>query len=285
MSSMIGQRRLKQLLTPWLPEAWKAPFRARLHGYRDAQLSLESSFETGDDGLSVTIDRRLRLKLREEDRSDLQYHLVGNGASIDELASFLSLARNATTFFDIGAAKGIFSLLFCLSGPDKRAVAFEPAPDMVASARALAALNGVESRLHVRHCAVGRQAGHGSGRVLGGLVYVDSTDASGAAVDFEMTSVDAEVDRLGVRPGILKIDVEGYEYKVLLGASRLLRERRPTLAVELHLDLLELRGVSPRQVVAELRRHGYAFRTCAGRPLSASDIHRSLNALLRFVAV
>ena len=286
MSALFGQRRLKQLLTPLLPESWKAPFRARLYGFRGAEIRLDATFENGADGPSVTLDHRLRLRFREEDRPDLEYHLVGNGASIEELASFLSLAATATTFFDVGAAKGIFSHVFCLAGPDKRAVAYEPSPAMIASARALAALNGIESRIDLRHCAVGREPGHRSGRVFSdGLVNVDNTDVSGQALDFDVTTLDAEVERLGARPDLVKIDVEGYEYEVLLGARRLLRERRPALAFELHLDLLDTRGVSPRQVVAELKSHGYTFRTCAGRRLSAADVHDSLNAVLRFVAV
>ncbi len=283
---MVGQRRLKQWIAPFLPERWKAPLRARLHGFRDAEVRLDATFENGADGPSVTLDHRLRLRFREEDRPDLEYHLVGNGASIEELASFLSLAATATTFFDVGAAKGIFSHVFCLAGPDKRAVAYEPSPAMIASARALAALNGIDVADRPAALRRGARVGRRSGRVFSdGLVNVDSTDVSGQALDFDLTTLDAEVERLGARPDLVKIDVEGYEYEVLLGARRLLRERRPALAFELHLDLLDKRGVSPRQVVAELKSHGYTFRTCAGGRLSAADVYDSLNAVLRFVAV
>lgn len=133
---------------------------------------------------------------------------------------------------------------------------------------------------------MGREAGHQSGRLFrDGFVSVGSTDSAGEAHDFEVTSLDAEVERLGVRPDLVKIDVEGYEYEVLLGGRGLLRERRPALAFELHLDLLDQRGISPRQVVAELKSHGYAFRTCAGRHLSDVDVGDSLHAVLRFVAI
>jgi FkbM family methyltransferase len=282
----VGRRRLKRLIAPYLPERLKAPFRARFFGYREAEVRLPADFSIDAEGSFVTIDRRIRLRLREEDRPDFEYHLISNGASVEEMSSFLSLARGVATFFDVGAAKGIFSLVFCLSGSGKRAVAFEPSPTMVASARALSALNGLEPRIELRRCAVGQETGHRSGRLFrNGFASLGSTDPAGEACEFEVTSLDAEVERLGVRPDLVKIDVEGFEHEVLLGARRLLRERRPALAFELHLDLLDKRGISPRQVVAELKSHGYAFHTCGARPLSAEDVGDSLNAILRFVAI
>ena len=99
-----------------------------------------------------------------------------------------------------------------------------------------------------------------------------------------MTSVDREVEQLGVEPDLVKIDVEGYEYEVLVGARRLLGERKPPICLELHLDLLDRRGIEPRRVLDELASHGYHLRSCAGRPLRAGDVLRNLNAVMRLVA-
>ena len=103
--------------------------------------------------------------------------------------------------------------------------------------------------------------------------------------DLQVVSLDDEIDSLGVVPELVKIEVEGFEYEVLAGARRLLREHKPAISMELHLDLLERRGQSAAQVVDELRSHGYHFRSCRGRPLSASEICNSMHAVLRFVAV
>ena len=98
-------------------------------------------------------------------------------------------------------------------------------------------------------------------------------------------SLDDEVRSSGVAPDLLKIDVEGYEYEVLVGARVLLRERKPAICLELHLDLLERRGQSPIDVLGELQSHGYQFRSCAGDDLSASQICNSMYAVRRFVAI
>jgi hypothetical protein len=109
--------------------------------------------------------------------------------------------------------------------------------------------------------------------------------SSGAPrIEVEMTSLDREVERLGLEPDLLKIDVEGFEYEVLLGARGLLARRKPPICLELHLGLLERRGVAPRQVVELLQSHGYGFRTYHGRVLSADDVWDSMHAIFRFVA-
>jgi len=96
--------------------------------------------------------------------------------------------------------------------------------------------------------------------------------------------MDEEIEQHGLEPDLLKIDVEGYEYEVLLGAKRLLEQRKPPICLELHLDLLERRGVEPRRVLAQLESYGYQFRSCAGQPLSPAGIAGSMNAIVRFVA-
>jgi len=48
------------------------------------------------------------------------------------------------------------------------------------------------------------------------------------------TTLDAELQRLFVKPDFVKIDTEGHEYQVLLGATRTLAEDRPRLLIEFH---------------------------------------------------
>ena len=282
---LFSARRWRRSLAPWLPESIKASFRARLFGFREATLALPIAFGAGSDGPEVSLDG-ITLRFREEDRRDLQYHLDENGESIDEMAGFLALARSRRVLFDIGAAKGLFSHVFCLLNPGNRAVAFEPSAALVASAAALADLNGCRPQICFRRCALGAAPGRAAGRVdADGYMSVDPEGAAGATVELELSSVDSEVRRMGLVPGLLKIDVEGYEYEVLQGARDLLRAHRPAICFELHLDLVERRGGSPWQIVRELQSHGYRFRSCAGAPLPPAQIAESINALYRFVAI
>jgi len=282
---MSAKRWIRRQAASCLPAWIKAPFRARRVGFRAPEISASAAFSADDDGPFVIIDRRVRLRFRDEDSGDVALHLRDNGESVEEMASFLSIASSAHLLFDVGAAKGVFSEIFCLLDPASQAVAFEPSPALADSAAALAVINGCQSRLHLRRCAVGVKAGSHAARLYSwGYVGVDAADGEGASIQVDMTSIDEEIEQRGLEPDLLKIDVEGYEYEVLLGAKRLLEQRKPPICLELHLDLLERRGVEPRSVLAQLESHGYQFRSCAGHPLRPSEIAGSMNAVFRFVA-
>jgi hypothetical protein len=83
---------------------------------------------------------------------------------------------------------------------------------------------------------------------------------------------------------VVKIDVEGAEAEVIRGAAALLRDVRPLLFVELHLDMLERRGESVDALLADLASCGYRFREPDGRARSARAIRDSLRAIVRIVA-
>jgi FkbM family methyltransferase len=257
----------------------------RLYGYHRPRVELPVEFSADARGPFVLIDRRLRLRFPEEERAELDYHLVRNGASIEETSGFLELAASANVFFDVGAAKAMYARLFCLCGAQKRAVVYEPSPTQMAVAVAAIARNECGSRIQLRQCAVGSVAGRAVGRMAdNGFVDVDPHVTVGETVEVDVTSLDHEVERLGLVPDLLKIDVEGYEHEVLLGARQLLKTRKPPICLELHLGILESRGISPRQVVEQLEEHGYAFRTHFGREMKPSEVWDSMHAILRVVA-
>jgi FkbM family methyltransferase len=284
--AMHWGRFVRQRLAPFLPERIKAPLRPRLFGYRPSSVALPIEFQSDDRGPAAVIDRRVTLRYRDEDAADFCYHLANNGESIEEIASFMTLAGSARTFVDVGAWKGLFSLIFCLLGDENRAVAYEPSQSGIDATMALAALNGCASRVVPRQVGVGLAAGRAAARMApGGIISVDADPSSGEEIDdLQIVSLDDEVQARGLVPDLLKIDVEGYEYEVLAGARRLLREHKPAICLEIHLDLLERRGQSAAQVVNELVTHGYGFRTCTGQPLSPADISHSMHAVRRIVA-
>jgi FkbM family methyltransferase len=282
---LIARRRLKTFAARTLPETLKKRIRGVLYGYRRSRISLPIEYQPSGNAPAVVIDNRIRLRFAEADRRAVRTHLTDHGAAVEEMASFIEIAAGAETFFDIGADRGIFSLVFCGSGDRHRAVAYEPSPTRFAAATALAALNGYDGRLKLRPAALGAIHGRASGTIFAdGTMVPGSDDPAGTAADVEMTTVDREVEALGIRPDVMKIDVEGYEYEVLRGAQTLLRERKPVLCLELHLDLLERRGLAPAEIVANLQSHGYRFRSCIGQPLDASDVSDSVHAILRLVA-
>jgi FkbM family methyltransferase len=72
-----------------------------------------------------------------------------------------------------------------------------------------------------------------------------------------LTSIDGFARRTHRRPDIIKIDVEGYEGKVLQGATQTLRVVRPFILLELHKDERQRFGMRRRDIANLLFEHGY----------------------------
>ncbi len=61
--------------------------------------------------------------------------------------------------------------------------------------------------------------------------------------------------------GLIKIDTQGSEHRVLAGATRTLRRCRPNLFIELDDAALRENGASAASLVYEIQGHGYRFFT------------------------
>lgn len=147
-------------------------------------------------------------------------------------------AENGMTIIDIGAHIGYYSLLFakCV-GPTGRVFAFEPLPGNFAVLQMNVRLNNLQN-VHLRNQAVfsrtqeititapDDQPNPGNGTIH------NETGPNHFCV--EAVALDDFCAELALRPGILKMDVEGYEYDVLTGAQETINRCRPDLLIELH---------------------------------------------------
>jgi methyltransferase FkbM-like protein len=71
-----------------------------------------------------------------------------------------------------------------------------------------------------------------------------------ARVSIELTTVDEQVERHGMRPGFVKMDVKGHEAAALAGMQRTIADARPAL-------LLELAPETAEDLERELAGRGY----------------------------
>ena len=176
-------------------------------------------------------------------------------------------------FVDVGAHVGLYTVAAALHGPG-RVLAFEPNPSARTQLDGNVALNGCANVL-----VVPKAAGDAPGSAL---LHVPRTPdpsfsslaggrfAEGEPIDVEVTTVDAEVEGAGLRPSVVKIDVEGGELAVVGGMQRTLERHRPVL-------LVEVNEASARELARKLA--GYSgFRV--GRTLEPLESGRGLfNAL------
>ncbi len=242
------------------PEPWRASAEGLAVSYRGIQFSVDPSW-----------------------RDHLRFHFCTNIDSRHELDSFVrSAAESGGRLFDVGAFRGLFSLIYCAARPDNRAVLFEPSPAPAADARAALARNGFENSAVIRQVLVGTRTGTiaASADQTG---YIDLKPTTAPTLEVEGVRLDDEMDRLGTTPTVVKIDVEGAELDVLRGAPRLLA-RHPAVFLELHLDALRRQGDDPAAVLRLLSDAGYQVFTHHGRRVTGATIGRSLKAVLRLIA-
>lgn len=161
------------------------------------------------------------------------------GDERDEVAVMSRLCRDARHFADVGAYVGFYSLVVAKENPDLRVTAFEPVAANFERLLANAALNGLGDQIEALNVAAAATAGLAplgvsavermpvGGRLSSSVV---ANEAGLAFVDVMTTTVDAALADEPV--DVMKIDVEGAEGDVIVGATETLERMHPTLVME-----------------------------------------------------
>jgi len=190
---------------------------------------------------------------------------------------YLEYLREGMTVFDVGANVGELTLLFSrFVGAQGVVHAFEP------GARAFERLESVCRAASLRNVRLNRLALAEEEETVSLHVYEDeylgwTTRAERPLEDYGIdvkpptieeapaTTLDLYCERNGVGGiDLLKIDVEGAEFQVLVGARRMLHERRVRcVTFEFGQTTFDM-GNSPEQVESYLKGAGYELRNVVG---------------------
>jgi len=81
----------------------------------------------------------------------------------------------------------------------------------------------------------------------------------GSNFQMQTLALDDYIERCGVQPDVLKIDVEGFEMSVLKGLSRTIGAVR-ALLLEVHPNLLNRYGTNAEEVLELLNEYGFTIR-------------------------
>lgn len=158
------------------------------------------------------------------------------------LMPFMSSLQPNTVIYDVGSWAGVFAILAAIKEPACKVVAFEMTPSTAHLLQRHIVLNGLERRVQVVQVAVSKESGLVTieDRYLSGRNSLRPDINSGAclppaeSVSVPMLSLDDFALEHNHMPSAIKIDVEGAELDVLLGARRLLAQCRPLIFCELH---------------------------------------------------
>ena len=188
-----------------------------------------------------------------------------------------SCLKPGDTFWDIGANIGWFSLLASkFVGSNGKVFSFEPSPDVFSLLSANA--QGLNS-IRTTQCGVGNadtvavfaaQGNSSSASFIEAVTKINQhylPDTPIRKVEVNIRKVDTLAEELGP-PHLAKIDVEGFEFEVLRGASGVLSSAKPTLIMEIHPPQLSLSGGSEASLFQFLKEHDYVWEVIDRNPNS-----------------
>lgn len=177
----------------------------------------------------------------------------------------LSVLRPGDTFVDVGANIGWFTILGAHAvGTAGHVHAFEPRADLFDRLKQSVAENRFAERCDLHHLALGKASTElelfwiPEERNPGHSFITSDAPPEGAKQVGKVRVEPLDTIPIGTPVRAMKIDVEGAELQVLLGAADLIERDRPFLLVEIFAKWLNAVGeTSPEEVYAWLRARGY----------------------------
>ncbi len=220
-------------------------------------------YGTYDRVVGWNYDRRLFAASRATPGGRIRtYELYNRHGRQEMLRAICARCEADDVVYDVGANVGVYALAVAAGGPDRRVIAYEPAPPTIERLRANCERNDCGDRVTIRPVGLGATAGFRRFYVstypeLSSFDRESATrwGASVAATDsVRVRRLDEEI-RDRPAPDVLKIDVEGTGAAVLRGARETLRTHRPDVFLEVHREALS--GDRTAAVREELEAAGY----------------------------
>jgi|SRR5215471_458510 len=199
----------------------------------------------------------------------------------NEFAFLDRILQPGMTFVDAGANDGLYTAFAARRVGSSGAVwAFEPSAREVERLQYNLMLNNAEARIFQvaladapgrAELAIGEPE-HSGHNTLGTFAY--SIRMAGKELVEVRTLDDVAGENPPARLDVLKVDVEGAEFRLLSGARSTLRRYRPVVLFEMSEPSLQSQGSSRRQVLDLLRSESYliyTFEPHTGLPIPAAE--------------
>ncbi|MFH0912649.1 MAG: FkbM family methyltransferase [Patescibacteria group bacterium] len=244
---LVGRIGLVDFWANILPDAFSTQLFPLSRRDQDAQIVFRILFGERDRDPLKLLDLRLHYLPSSELGSRDQYlHLLGAIALVQEIiisdqyAAHEFISGDAVVI-DAGANIGVFSLLASSIMQRGRVYAFEPSALTFDLLRRNVVANHLQDRVFIYHQALGDSREMKPLRISQGILQTDNVMADspfiqgreGGLIDTEMVEV-ITIDHLVEQEQInridfIKVDTEGYERKIILGAAQTIRRFSPTI--------------------------------------------------------
>lgn len=187
---------------------------------------------------------------------------TGKPFESESVKAWVDACENGGTALDIGAYTGLYSLLAAKNGAES--VAFEP--NKAVFERLMLNIYANDLPVHAIHCAIGAKAGTCSLTTNKNTKLTSAGKVTGSHGDIGMYAVD---DFAFSNVCAIKIDTEGFECAVLIGASETIRKCKPVIITE---ALTGQDYIEQKTLMSRFNYYGKRAdeRNVIWRPLSAS---------------
>lgn len=174
----------------------------------------------------------------------------------DVVPQFARFAKAARRVLDVGAHTGVYSLFACALNSEAEVFSFEPLPFGYSAIRMSLQLNEFDNRCKSFQTAISDTNGTAHFRIAEDAT-MSSLVESGGELEVSVITLDSVVPLDG-KTDLIKMDVEGHEFKALLGMHKILADSHPTILFECN------PGGPGLEIDGLLRQYGYRLFSIAG---------------------
>ena len=202
----------------------------------------------------------LKLRLSPDSVRPFEFFCYISEEMVLELDCFLALATNRTRLLDVGALHGLFSLAFTANNQEASALAIDPSPTAYSTLLYNIHKNP-KSRIVPLEIALSDREEtlpmffewqHLRAVSKGG-------ECNSKRIEVPALRGDVVCEREKFTPDLIKIDVEGFEYKCLCGLENIIQKHRPAVLLEVHPSMMADYGNSVAQLWDFFNDRGYSF--------------------------
>jgi len=184
----------------------------------------------------------------------------------------VELGKNSTHFLDIGANLGFYSLALLAENPALSVESFEPQPRVFANLSKNICLNNFSSRIEIHNIGLGNAKNELTMFIprftgTGGASFKNLHEEEGEATKIKVP-VNVLDEVVKSQPDLIKIDVEGCELNVILGADKIISLSKPTIMAELLRKWMKPFGHTPQMFIDRMLDHDYVCYAISANKLT-----------------
>lgn len=229
-----------------------------------------------------------------EEPANIAYHVLTGGIpeEFDTLIVRFFLPK-VKTFFDIGANTGIYCLIAANEcAEDAKVFAFEPQPDCFKYLQKTIYLNNWEEKLKPFQIGIGDKQDTLTFHLAGTGSTFDNSfndNAELPTISVKVDTFDKQIQNLNIeKVDFIKIDVEGFEQKVLEGCEKTILKDKPIMFIEIadHIKGRNYRNPNYATTLNWIKKHGYKIlRSTEDEKLVIADSNAGQSHIAMYLCI